>query len=161
VLLSYNNKNKLNTQIQKQNSETLKFLEENSKMFCYWSGQWFLEFETTSDSKTKHTQVVLLQSKKKFLKSQHSKESIEWKGNLWKEIIYIKSIVQRLVFNEHKNILQLNSRKNNLIKKYAKVLNRHFSKENIEMTNRWQNVLNNVKHQENEDHNLNDMLFCS
>ena len=66
----------------------------------------------------------------------HSKGN--YKPSDWEKIIANEGTDKGLILKIYKQLLQLNSRKiNDPIKKWAKELNRHFSKGDIQMTNKY------------------------
>ena len=61
----------------------------------------------------------------------------------WEKIIAKKTTDKELISKIHKQFIQFNIRKpNNSTKKWEKDLNRHFSKEDMQMANKHEKILN-------------------
>ena len=68
--------------------------------------------------------------------------------------IIANEATDKLISNIYKQLLQLNSKKiNDPIKKWAKELNRYFSKKDIHMANKHEKMLNITHYQRNANQN--------
>ena len=74
---------------------------------------------------------------KSFCTAKETTNRVKRQHSEWKEIIAKETTDKELISKIYKQLIQLNTRKiNNPIKKWGKDLNRHFSKENIQMANK-------------------------
>ena len=72
---------------------------------------------------------------KSFCTTKETTSKVKRQPSEWEKIIADEVTDKELISKIYKQLLQLNSRKiNDPVKKWAKELNRHFSKEDIQMT---------------------------
>ena len=72
-----------------------------------------------------------------FCTAKETISKVKRQPSEWEKIIVNETIDKRLISKIYKQFIQLNTRKtNNPIKKWGKDLNRHFSKEDIQMANK-------------------------
>ena len=74
---------------------------------------------------------------KSFCTTKETRSKVKRQPSEWEKIIAKEATAKELISKIYKQLIQLNSRKiNDPIKKWAKELNRHFSKEDIQMANK-------------------------
>ena len=74
---------------------------------------------------------------KSFCTTKETLSKVKRQPSEWEKIIANEATDKQLISKIYQQLLQLNSRKiNDPIKKWAKELNRHFSKEDIQMANK-------------------------
>ena len=119
--------------------EIIKLLEENiattlndinqSKILCD-------PHLRVMEIKTKVNKWDLIKLKS-FCTAKETISKVKRQPSEWEKIIAIETTDKGLMSKIHKQLIQFKARKtNNPIKKWEKVLNRHFSKEDIQMANK-------------------------
>ena len=75
---------------------------------------------------------------KSFCTTKETISKVKFQPSEWEEIIANEPTDKELISKIYKQLLHLNSRKiKDTVKKWAKELNRHFSKEDIQMANKY------------------------
>ena len=73
---------------------------------------------------------------KSFCTTKENISKVKRQPSEWEKIIASEATDKQLISKIYKQLLQLNSRINDPIKKWAEKLNRHFSEEDIQMANK-------------------------
>ena len=95
---------------------------------------------------------------KSFCTTKETISKVKRHSSEWEKVISNEATDKQSISKIYKQLLQLNFRKiNDPIKKWAKELNRHFSKEDIQMANK--HMLNVTHYQRNENQNYNEVPF--
>ena len=116
--------------------ETIKLLEENIGRIFNDISQSKILYDppprvTKIKTKVNKWDVIKLES---FCTAKETISKVKRQPSEWEKIIANETTDQRLISKIYKQFIQLNTRKtNNRIKKWGKDLNRHFSKEDIQM----------------------------
>ena len=85
---------------------------------------------------------------KSFCTTKKTISKVKRQPSEWENIIANEAADKELISKIHKQLMKLNTRKiNDPIKKWAKELNRHFSKDNIQMAD---------KHRRDAQHDLSE-----
>ena len=118
--------------------ETIKLLEENI-------GKTLFDIHHSRIIYDPHPRILEIKAKinkwglikiKSFCSTKETISKVKRQPWEWEKIIANEATDKELISKIYKELLQLNSRKiNDPIKKWAKELNRHFSKEDIQMAN--------------------------
>ena len=94
---------------------------------------------------------------KSFCTTKETTSKVKRQPSDWEKIIANEATHKGLISKIYKQLLQLNSRKiNDPIKKWAKELNRYFSKEDIQMAKKTHEKMLNITHDHrnaNQNHN--------
>ena len=118
--------------------ETIKLLEENIGRALDDINQSKVLYDLpprVMEIKAKVNKWDLIKLKS-FCTAKETISKVKRQLSEWEKIIANEATDKGLIAKINKQLIQLNTRKtNNLIKKWEKDLNRHFSKEDIQMAN--------------------------
>ena len=119
--------------------ETLKLLEENIGRILDEINQSKILYDPpprVMEIKTKVNKWDLIKLKS-FCTTKETISKVKRQPSEWRKIIANETTDKRLISKIYKQLIKLNTRKTyNPIKKWAKDLNRHFSKEDTQMANK-------------------------
>ena len=119
--------------------ETIKLLEENISRTLDDINQSKILYDApprVMEIKTKINKWDLIKLKS-FCMAKETISKVKRQPSEWEKIIANKTTDKGLISKIYKQLIQLNTRKmNNPIKKWEKDLNRHVSKEDIQMANK-------------------------
>ena len=119
--------------------ETIKLLEDNIGRTLNDINQSKILYDPpprVTEIKTKVNKWDLIKLKR-FCTAKETISKVKRQPPEWEKIITKEATDKGLISKIYKQLIQLNARKtNNPIKKWGKDLNRHFSKEDIQMTNK-------------------------
>ena len=73
---------------------------------------------------------------KRFCTAKETINKVKRRSSEWEKIIANETTDKGLISKIHKQLIQLNARKTNSTRKWEKDLNRHFSKEDMQMANK-------------------------
>ena len=95
-----------------------------------------------------------------FCTTKEPISKVKRQASEWEKIIANKATDKELISKIYKKLLQLKSRKKDPIKKWAKELNIHFTKEDIQMANKLiKKILNTTYCKRNANQNHNEVPF--
>ena len=119
--------------------DTIKLLEENIGRTLDDINQSKILYDPppgVMEIKTKVNKWDLIKLKS-FCTAKETLSKVKRQPSQWEKIITNETTDKGLISKIYKQLIQLNARKtNNPIKKWGKDLNRHFSKEDIQMANK-------------------------
>ena len=119
--------------------ETIQFLKENIGRTLDDINQSKILYDPSPrvmEIKTKINKWNLIKLKR-FCTAKETISKVKRQPSEWEKLITNETIHKRLISKMYKQLIQFNTRKtNNPIKKWEKDLNRHFSKEDIQIANK-------------------------
>ena len=127
--------------------DTIKLLEENI-------GKTFSDINLTNVCSGQSPKATVIKAKinqwdliklKSFCTAKETKKKTKRQLTEWEKIVSNDATDKGLISRIYKRLIQLHSKKaNNPMEKWAKDLNRHFSKEDIQMANRHTKKMLNI-----------------